>query len=75
MRATLKFYTRPEKAPTCEVVPVLSNHFDPQDKGAVNLRFLAMGEQVSGEFHVRMGAFEALSLAAEIVLKVARGRM
>jgi len=75
MKATQKFYARPDKAPTTEVVPVLANHAVDGDRG-VNLRFIAVGESAaSGEMHVRMSSFEALSLAAEIVLKVARAKV
>jgi hypothetical protein len=74
MKATPKFYARPNSAPTCEVVPILSNNVDGSGKGGINLRFLAMGE-MNGEMHVRMSREEALSLAAEIVLKVARGKL
>lgn len=72
MKATLKFYARPDKAPSTEVVTALANHAVDGDKG-VNLRFMAVGQDSpNGELHVRMSSFEALSLAAEIVLKVAR---
>lgn len=75
MKATVKFYAKPDKGQTTEVVPVVSVSHDwqkPDDRG-INLRLMAVGEgSPSGEFNVRMSAFEALSLAAEIVLKVAR---
>jgi hypothetical protein len=75
MKATPKFYARPNSAPTCEVVPVVSiGGPDTLFAGGINVRFLAMGE-MNGEMHVRMTREEALSLAAEIVLKVARGRV
>lgn len=74
MKATIKFYARPAEGKTTEVVPVLANHTVDGDRG-VNLRLMAVGEDSpTGELHVRMSSFEALSLAAEIVLKVARIR-
>jgi hypothetical protein len=74
MKATPKFYARPNSAPTCEVVPIVNNNVDGRGKGDINVRFLAMGE-MNGEMHVRITREEALSLAAEIVLKVARGKL
>ncbi len=74
MKATTKFYARPDKGAVTEVVPALANHSADGDRG-VNLRLMAVGEDApSGELNIRMSSFEALSLAAEIVLKVARAR-
>ncbi len=73
MKATIKFYAKPSNGKTTEVVPVISANYEkPGDRG-VNLRLMAVGEgSPTGELNVRMSSFEALSLAAEIVLKVAR---
>lgn len=81
MKATPKFYARPEKAPMVEVAPVLATiHITRvgktpgslvESEPGVLLRLMAMGDD-NGELHIRMSNFEALSLAAEIVLKVAR---
>jgi hypothetical protein len=74
MKATTKFYVRPDKAPTCEVVPDVRNRVDGNGRGEIIARFFAMGDK-DGEFQVRMSREEALSLAADIVLKVARGKL
>jgi hypothetical protein len=76
MKATTKFYVYPHKGQHCEVVPVISNNVDGRGQGSITLRFHAMGEDApNGELNIKMDRFEALSLAAEIVLKVARGKM
>lgn len=76
MKATIKFYARPDSGKTTEVVPIISNNVDARGQGGINLRLASVGEgSPPGEFHVRMDRFEALSLAAEIVLKVARGKL
>lgn len=76
MKATPKLYARPEKAPLIEVVPIVSLSYKSSvhsigDTTGILLRLMAVGGH-DGEIHIRMSNQEALSVAAEIVLKVAR---